>query len=261
MDLLTKSDSGPTLTKMDRSLLSTANGRTVGIGQEVKTVKVTATFSSALRANHQANKLMFWYGNGLTVHCPKASSEITFAAIMLACDSYISKLLHERQISYVAIPSARATRLKRFAQADIRTIESISMELASVQNVRESKNSLAISPIHTDKGGNNVPPCDSITLAQVHLGLANKDILEQTLKTLADGGKVRRDHNDFTFFRNGDKYRIISDGQLVCSAGLEGMADVIKRAYSGQVVKAAAKKFGWDLKAKTPEKLTVRKRF
>ena len=103
-------------------------------------------------------------------------------------------------------------------------------------------------------------PCDSVTTMQVHLGLANRDMLEQTLKTLADGGKVRRYGKEFDFYYQGESYRITAEGKLICREGLEGTADVIKRAYSKQVVSQAARKFGWEMTAKTPQKLTVRRK-
>lgn len=104
-------------------------------------------------------------------------------------------------------------------------------------------------------------PCDSITTMQVHLGLANRDMLEQTLRGLADAGTLRRYGKEFDFYRDGQRYRITGEGKLICREGLERTADVIKRAYSKQLVSQAARKFGWELSTKTPQKLTVRRKF
>ena len=106
-----------------------------------------------------------------------------------------------------------------------------------------------------------MPPCDSIQLARVDLNLVNKEILSKTLESFADAGTVHRyGRKGWLFAKDGIGYRIDDDGRLVCAPGREAMADELKRAYSKKVIETGAKKFGWNMTAKTPQKLTLKRR-
>jgi hypothetical protein len=107
-----------------------------------------------------------------------------------------------------------------------------------------------------------MPPCDSISLCRVDLGLANQSILGPALESIADPNSVHRyGRKGWAFTKGGEYYRIDDSGRLVCQEGQEAMADTIKRAYSRKVVEVGAKKFGWTVNAKTPMKLTVKRRY
>ena len=105
-------------------------------------------------------------------------------------------------------------------------------------------------------------PCDTIQTSQVHLGLANTEILGRTLEGLADKGSVRRyGRRGFAFTKDGERYLINDNGDLISTEGNEGMGDVVKRAYSREVIRTGAKKFGWSLDIKNPSKLAIRRKF
>lgn len=89
-------------------------------------------------------------------------------------------------------------------------------------------------------------PCDSIVLNQVELELANEELLMTALENMTES-KVVKYGNVITFNYGGNSYRI-DNKKLICPKGYEGTADLIKQAYSKEVVTRAAKRFGWNMK-------------
>ena len=102
-------------------------------------------------------------------------------------------------------------------------------------------------------------PCDQIILCKIEISAANLDLLTAALETLIGQGILPR-------YRLGGERareqaaRIIRQGFISLPAGQEYLADKIKSEYSRQSVQAAARKFGWRLQEKTPQKLTVTRR-
>jgi hypothetical protein len=106
-------------------------------------------------------------------------------------------------------------------------------------------------------------PCDTISLASIHLGLCNQDILRQTLESWADKGSVKTDGLGFwRFSHQGIDYRINSDGDLVSRQDDEvnaAKANELKRAYAKKMVHTGAQKFGWTVSSRGKEKLTLKR--
>lgn len=89
-------------------------------------------------------------------------------------------------------------------------------------------------------------PCDSIITNTVDLDVANKNgtLLRAALEAMGAYGITASQ----SFFLNGEYYQIVN-GQLRSSAAnLETTANLVKRSYSAEVVKAAAKRNGWQVK-------------
>lgn len=78
--------------------------------------------------------------------------------------------------------------------------------------------------------------------------------MPQTWKGLAprywDGGYRARDQ----------AAQIIKRGFVRLPVGQEYLADKIKQEYSRQAVRTAARKIGWQVKQKSPQKLTISRR-
>ena len=90
-------------------------------------------------------------------------------------------------------------------------------------------------------------PCYSIILNQVDLKLVDKETLFNAIIQLADKGSVVL-RGDYIGFRYQYKPMSITKGVLSCPQGMESTADLIKQAYSGQVIEKAASRFGWVLR-------------
>ena len=99
-------------------------------------------------------------------------------------------------------------------------------------------------------------PCDQIILCKIEISAANGDLLTLALETLIEQGILPR-------YRLGGERareqaaRIIRQGLVRLPAGQEFLVDRIKQEYSRQAVQAAARKFGWRVYQKSPQKLTV----
>ena len=100
-------------------------------------------------------------------------------------------------------------------------------------------------------------PCDRITLCKIEIGATNVDLLTLALETLIAQQKWARSNRE-TIRMQAD--RIIRQGFVSLPAGQEYLADKIKSEYSRQAVLAAARKFGWRVNQKTPQKLTATRR-
>ena len=106
-----------------------------------------------------------------------------------------------------------------------------------------------------------MPPCDSIILNQVHLGLANKELLAAALREMGAVDIGQSGQGEMTFRLDGQRYSVNQNGDLQGQdRNIGATADRIKQAYSGQVVKRAASRFGWNVKTKSRNVLTVSKR-
>lgn len=102
-------------------------------------------------------------------------------------------------------------------------------------------------------------PCNKIITNLVEIQAANLELLTKALETLIEQGVIPR------YRLGGERVkeqaeRIIRQGAIRLPAGQEYQADLIKREYSRQAVLAASRKLGWQVKQKTPQKLTVTRR-
>jgi len=104
-------------------------------------------------------------------------------------------------------------------------------------------------------------PCDSVILNQVHLGLANKELLAAALKEMGATEISQSGRGEMAFNLAGRRYGVDQSGELIGQdRNIGATADRIKQAYSSQVVKRAASRFGWTVKKTGANKLVVNKR-
>ena len=112
-------------------------------------------------------------------------------------------------------------------------------------------------------------PCDQIITANVEFSLQATDmkIFEDSLRAI--GYQYGKDYLGVPFFS-----KTLAGGQTITGRFANGKVKLtfpdgmnegdltaeIKRAYSTEVVKSQAKKFGWQLKEKAPGKFQVIKR-
>jgi hypothetical protein len=89
---------------------------------------------------------------------------------------------------------------------------------------------------------------------KVNLGNVNFDLL---VKALDDLGLNPRIQNHMIYFGNGESFN--NETKEVRVRQTTDVAQ-IKRAYSAQVVKTQAKKYGWQLKETSPFEYTILKR-
>lgn len=97
-------------------------------------------------------------------------------------------------------------------------------------------------------------PCDTIQTVGVKLAIADLDTLERALRTM--GGYVARS-GEVIYFGRGESFNKVTGELRVTS---QDRAALIKRAYSAEIVKAQAKRFGWHLKETAPYQFEVVKR-
>jgi hypothetical protein len=105
-------------------------------------------------------------------------------------------------------------------------------------------------------------PCYERRITTVVLETAHLDLLEKALQTL---GAVTR-HGASMTLRHSATYGTkveIKDGKVSLDENYKYIVDEIKQAYAKQVVRAAAKKFGWHVKEDNhnKNKMTVGRRF
>lgn len=124
-------------------------------------------------------------------------------------------------------------------------------------------------------------PCWTVQQSEVKLSGLNPEFLKTALialgfrvnsaeytANLVSLGRIDRDAV-LTFDRFGDRTSVIvrSDGHVTVNLGNESTAETaslqneVKRAYAVQVVHAAAKKFGWNMKQTAENKFAVTRRF
>ncbi|NMC34537.1 MAG: hypothetical protein GYA36_19110 [Veillonellaceae bacterium] len=108
-------------------------------------------------------------------------------------------------------------------------------------------------------------PCDSISIFSAHLeNLKNWDTLETAAR--AAGWYVYRTSQEMTLTKGRETVRIRKGGVAEISGAYmqenrsQEIASELTKAYTKQVVKAASKKFGWQLEEKSG-KLRLKRRY
>jgi len=103
-------------------------------------------------------------------------------------------------------------------------------------------------------------PCWTIKKTTVDVGKMEIKTLAAGLK--AAGFDVNDDMNRLLFSRSGSTwYHTYKDGVLTLQGqNVEGITAEVKRAYSAQVVRQTAERFGWKLSSKTQTQFTVQRR-
>lgn len=97
-------------------------------------------------------------------------------------------------------------------------------------------------------------PCDSIRETQIDLGKINPEILTAALNRLGLNARIQ---NGIIRFTGGTFY----EGRLTStSLNAEEQAKEIRRAYSGEVIRTQARKYGWQVKETGKNQLEVIKR-
>lgn len=97
-------------------------------------------------------------------------------------------------------------------------------------------------------------PCDTITTMKVNLGNVNFEQLVEALKAM---GQTPIVENDLVYFGYGESFNNKTKELRIKS---QDKVAEIKKAYSAQVVKSQAKRFGWQLKEIAPYEYQVMKR-
>lgn len=110
-------------------------------------------------------------------------------------------------------------------------------------------------------------PCDTRTTVSVALAAADRELLFQALMALGwqpreAGGLIQvYVPNVGAVTITGDKLNIRTYSYLASEQKAEELANQIRRAYSVEVVKSQAKKFGWQLKQTSDNKFKAIRRF
>lgn len=103
-------------------------------------------------------------------------------------------------------------------------------------------------------------PCDSLRLNSVDLsalGRIDPNLLVLAFQALGLGGRLSADKSRIDL--NNGSYTFAT-GKLDTYARWNHSLDEVKQAYSAEVVKATAKRFGWQLKEVSQFKYQVIKR-
>lgn len=88
-------------------------------------------------------------------------------------------------------------------------------------------------------------PCDQVRMMDVQFGeQTDHGLFAEALKEM--GFNVSVSGNQVTFTR-GYQTGYMRDGRLSIPQEMQGQVSTMKREYSKQVVKSAAKRFGWAL--------------
>lgn len=101
-------------------------------------------------------------------------------------------------------------------------------------------------------------PCDTIQTVGVDLGKVDPGLLTLALTEL--GLNPQKNGNRITFY--GGSYDTTTKTATLSSSRMAGtnaeeLTAKIKRAYSAEVVKATAKRYGWQIKETEPYKFQV----
>jgi len=110
-------------------------------------------------------------------------------------------------------------------------------------------------------------PCDSRVTVSVNLSAADRELLFKVLMGL--GWQPREISNMIQVYVpefgavtiTGGKLNIGTYSYLASEAKAEELANKIRRAYSAEVVKSQAKKFGWQLKQTADNKFKAIRRY
>jgi len=98
-------------------------------------------------------------------------------------------------------------------------------------------------------------PCYTITTVKLVLTNANLDLLKKAIEGM---GYVVDRYGEKLFWRNGSYDKV--KGTLNLVGGTEEQGNAIRRAYSTEVLKKNATKFGWQLKKVKENKYQLLKR-
>ena len=104
-------------------------------------------------------------------------------------------------------------------------------------------------------------PCNSIRLNSIELKAKNQVHLIAGLK--AAGFQVSESRSrglDVLTVTGKGGWATISNGKITVGEGNEFLADEIHLAYSKQIVKVAASKYGWAIQKKGERKLQLQRR-
>lgn len=100
-------------------------------------------------------------------------------------------------------------------------------------------------------------PCDTRREVTVELKVADEKILIDGL--FAAGFNVNSIAGGL-YVNKGRRRGELKNGKITVLEGDESIVNEIKRAYSGEVVRQSAKRFGWTLNATTEQNVVVAKR-
>jgi hypothetical protein len=98
-------------------------------------------------------------------------------------------------------------------------------------------------------------PCDSIITVDLELKNANLALLTKAINNIMKNAYVQVRNNGLVW--NGGSYDKTT-GMLSVSNEADGK--LIKRAYSGEIVKAQASRFGWSIKETSQFRYEIIKR-
>lgn len=100
-------------------------------------------------------------------------------------------------------------------------------------------------------------PCYQVITQSVELKAANLDLLTRAIEGL--GHQVSRVGDTLSFFVDG--YRVtVQGGRIELPTGRAAIVDHIKRAYSSEVLKTAAARFGWSHQVSGVNKVALTRR-
>jgi hypothetical protein len=103
-------------------------------------------------------------------------------------------------------------------------------------------------------------PCWTVRETSVELDAADPDILRRGLE--AAGFELSNYGNALLVMRSGQIVAEIENGRVTVNRGDTAIVNEVKRAYSAEVVKIAAKRFGYSLTTnKQSGKITAGRRF
>lgn len=103
-------------------------------------------------------------------------------------------------------------------------------------------------------------PCWTVRETSVELAAADPDILRRGLE--AAGFELSMYGSALLVMRGGQIVAELENGRVTVNRGDTGIVNEIKRAYSAEVVKVAAKRFGYSLTTnKQTGKVTAGRRF
>lgn len=108
-------------------------------------------------------------------------------------------------------------------------------------------------------------PCNTIRLATINLGKADPGHLKLALEALGFRVETRGAVLVFadTYNRQGTVNadgKVIYNSAMLTSKNLAITENMVKQAYSAQVVQATAKKFGWNVREKGENQYTMVRR-
>lgn len=101
-----------------------------------------------------------------------------------------------------------------------------------------------------------MPPCETVQTTNVELGKVNKELMIAALRSMG----LNPVEQGLAVFFNGGTYHWKIGGITLSGYDVEKRTAELKRAYSAEVVKSQAKKFGWALKETAKYQYEVVKR-